>query len=223
MLLRYTGQSDISVGTPMANRRQAELEPMIGFFVNTLVMRTDLSGDPTFVEALRRVREVSLGAYMHQDTPFEKVVEELEPERDLSRSPLFQVMFALQNVPQEHHELEASVSIEPLPIENTTSKFDLSLSISQTEQGRGQAPSLRCILEYSTDLFEAETISRWLRNLQTLLEGVAHNPQARISQFPLLTRSEQEQILGAWNATQEAWQGPQDLCLHQLVEPQAEQ
>ena len=117
LLARYSGQSDISVGTPIANRRQAELEAVIGFFVNTLVMRTDLSANPSFVQVLQRVREVALGAYAHQDIPFEKVVEELEPERDLSRSPLFQVMFVLQHPAKEQAEL-AGVSIKPLVMES---------------------------------------------------------------------------------------------------------
>ncbi|TMC15872.1 MAG: amino acid adenylation domain-containing protein, partial [Chloroflexi bacterium] len=221
LLMRYTGQTDISVGTPIANRRKAELEGLIGFFVNTLVMRTDLSGNPTFLEVLQRVREVCLQAYTNQDLPFEKVVVEIEPERDLSRSPLFQVMLILQNTPLEQGDL-AGVSITPLAVETTTSKFDLTLSLTETEQG------LDCVLEYSTDLFEADTITRILAHFQTLLEGVLQNPQACLSDLPLLTQAEREQILAQgtgptleWNATKTDY--PQDLCVHQIFEQQVEQ
>ncbi len=211
LLARYTGQHDISVGSPIANRRHAEIEEMIGFFVNTLVLRTDLSGNPTFEQILQRVRKVCLGAYVHQDVPFEKVVEELEPERDLSRSPLFQVMFVLHNTPRELGEL-AGVSVKPLSAESQISKFDLTLSMAQTEQG------LRCWLEYNCDLFEPETITRLLLHWQTLLEGVVHNPQAHLSDLPLLTAVEQEQLLVEWNATLADY--PSNLCVHQLFEQQ---
>ncbi|HEY4383256.1 MAG TPA: condensation domain-containing protein, partial [Ktedonobacteraceae bacterium] len=147
LLLRYTGQDDLVVGTPIANRTRQELEGLIGFFVNTLVLRTDLSGHPTFEQVLQRVREVCLGAYAHQDIPFEKVVEELEPERDLSHSALFQVMLILQNTPREQGEL-AGVRLTPLAIESITSKFDLTLTLIEMEAG------LQCSLEYSTELFE---------------------------------------------------------------------
>ena len=213
LLMRYTGQSDICVGTPIANRRQAELEAVIGFFVNTLVVRMDLSGNPTCVQVLQRVREVCLEAYAHQDIPFEKVVEELEPERDLSRSPLFQVMLVLQNVPREQADL-AGVSIRPLAVEGTTSKFDLSLSVAETGQG------LHCSLEYRTDLFEAETITRMLGYWQTLLEGMVHHPQARIAEVPLLTEAERQLLLVEWNTTQRDY--PEGVCVHQHFEQQVE-
>ena len=211
LLHRYTGQQDISVGTPIANRSHVELEEVIGFFVNTLVMRTDLSGNPTFLQVLTKVRHVCLEAYAHQDVPFEKVVEELEPERDLSRSPLFQVMLVLQNAPREQREL-AGMSVKPLAVESTISKFDLTLSVVQTEQG------LHCALEYSTDLFEAETITCMLDHWQTLLQGVVQTPQARLFDLPVLTESEREQLLVEWNATQR--DSPRDLCVHQLFEQQ---
>jgi amino acid adenylation domain-containing protein len=211
LLLRYTGQSDISVGTPIANRRYAEIEGMIGFFVNTLVMRTDLSGNPTFQQVLQRVREVCLGAYAHQDIPFERVVEELAPERNLSLSPLFQVMLVLQNIPRQQEDLDG-LSIRLQEDEYTLSKFDLTLSIEETGQG------LCCALEYNTDLFEPDTIKRLLGHWQTLLEGVVHHPQAHISDLPLLTAGEQEQLLEVWNATLADY--PQGLCVHQLVEQQ---
>ena len=213
LLARYTGQRDIAVGSPIANRRHAEIEGVIGFFVNTLVLRTDLSGDPTFDLVLQRVREVCLGAYAHQDLPFEKVVEELEPERDLSRSPLFQVMLVLQNTPSGQGEL-AGVSVKSLSAESQISKFDLTLSMEETEQG------LRCWLEYNTDLFDASTIARMLSHWQTLLEGVIHNPQVRVSDVPLLTVAELEQLLVQWNATQAA--SSSDPCVHELFEQQVE-
>ncbi len=213
LLARYTGQKEISVGTPIANRHHAEIERVIGFFVNTLVLRTDLSSNPTFLEVLRQVREVCLGAYAHQDVPFEKIVEELEPERDLSRSPLFQVMFVVQNTPPGQGEL-TGVSLEPFSTESQISKFDLTLSMVQREQGLG------CWLEYNTNLFEADTITGMLSHWQRILEGVVDNPQDRVWDLPLLTAAEREQLLVQWNATQT--NAPEDLCLHQLFEQQVE-
>jgi natural product biosynthesis luciferase-like monooxygenase protein/amino acid adenylation domain-containing protein len=211
LLARYTGQTDISVGTPIANRRQAEIEGLIGFFVNTLVMRTDLSGNPTFEQVLQRVRKVCLEAYAHQDLPFEKVVEELVPQRDLSRSQLFQVMLVLQNAPLAQADL-AGVRVEPWDVETLTSKFDLTLSITQTDQG------LSCALEYSTDLFELQTITCLLGHWQTLLQGIITNPQVCLSDLPLLTDDEREHLLGVWNGTRTAY--PHNLCIHQLFEQQ---
>jgi amino acid adenylation domain-containing protein len=213
LLARYTGQRDISVGTPIANRRHAEIEGVIGLFVNMLVLRTDFTDDPTFDLVLQRVREVCLGAYAHQDLPFEKVVEELVPERDLSRSPLFQVMLVLQNAPQARADL-AGVRVEPWDVETITSKFDLTLSIIQTDQG------LSCALEYNRDLFEPETIIRMLSHWQTVLAGVVHNPQVRLSAVPLLTEAERVLMLEKWNATQREY--PQELCVHELFEQQVE-
>jgi amino acid adenylation domain-containing protein len=211
LLARYTGQHDISVGTPIANRRQAESEGIIGFFVNTLVMRTDLSGDPSFVELLQRVRKISLEAYAHQDVPFESVVEAIEPARDLSRSPLFQVMFVLQKMPHSEEEL-TGVRLSPLRVEQISSKFDMSLFVTESEQG------LACTLEYNTNLFEAETINRFLDHWQILLEGAVENPQARLFELPLLTVSEQEQLLSTWNATQRTY--PHESSLQALFEQQ---
>ncbi|HKG78816.1 MAG TPA: condensation domain-containing protein, partial [Pyrinomonadaceae bacterium] len=151
LLYRYTGQADIVVGSPIAGRTRAEVEHLIGFFVNTLVLRTDLSGGPSFRELLGRVRETALGAYAHQDVPFEKLVEELQPERDLSRSPLFQVMFALQNAPQESLRLEG-LTLSRVRVETEIAKFDLLLNMEDTEQG------IKGALEYNTDLFERETV-----------------------------------------------------------------
>jgi amino acid adenylation domain-containing protein len=212
LLSRYTGQEEIVVGTPIANRNRAETEPLIGFFVNTLVMRTDISGDPSFEQLLGRVREVALGAYAHQDLPFEKLVEELQPERDLSRSPLFQVMFILQNAPQG--ELAAQgLRFGSIEVQGGTAKFDLTLAAGESE-GR-----LRCEVEYRTGLFDASTIKRMLGHFETLLEGVAARPEQRVSELPLLTGVEREQVLAEWNDTRRAY--PEGLCIHELFEAQA--
>jgi amino acid adenylation domain-containing protein len=212
LLARYSGQSDISVGSPIANRRYTELQDVIGFFANTLVLRTNLAGEPGFVEVLRRVCEVCLGAYAHQDVPFEQVVEALEPVRDLSRSPLFQVFFALQNAPHELAEL-ADMQMRNLDMERTVSKFDLTLTISETGQG------LSCSLEYNTDLFEYETIERMLGHWQTLLAGIVREPQQSIWLLPLLTPPERAQ-LNDWKRIYADF--PRELCLPQLFEQQVQ-
>ncbi|MBW4546344.1 MAG: amino acid adenylation domain-containing protein [Symplocastrum torsivum CPER-KK1] len=213
-LYRYTGQEDMIVGTPIAGRNQMEAEGLIGFFVNTLALRTYLTGNPSFQELLGRVREVALGAYAHQDLPFEKLVEELQPERDRSRTPLFQVMFVLQNTPTSALELPG-LTVSSLNIDSKTAKFDLTLFMIETAQG------LRASLEYNTDLFNAATITRMLGNFQTLLEGIVANPQQRLSDLPLLTAAEQHQLLVEWNNTTKEY--PQDKCIHQLFEAQVEQ
>jgi amino acid adenylation domain-containing protein len=214
LLYRYTGQDDICVGSPIANRNRSETEGLIGFFVNTLVLRTHLAGNLSFQELLERVREVALGAYAHQDLPFEQLVEALQPERSLSHQPLFQVMFALQNAPTEALELPG-LTLSSLEIDTATAKFDLTLSMEDTPQG------LMGSLEYSTDLFDATTISRMLEHLQTLLEGIVANPQQRLADLPLLTEAERQQLLVEWNRT--AMDYPKDVCVHQLFEAQVEQ
>jgi amino acid adenylation domain-containing protein len=213
LLYRYTGQDDIVIGSPIANRNRAEIEGLIGFFVNTLVLRANFSGNPTFKEMLAQVRETALGAYAHQDLPFEKLVEELKPERSLSHSPLFQVMFVLQNARDTGGSFEG-LRASRAPIGAETAKFDLLLSIAEdTERLRGS-------LEYSTDLFEGTTIDRLLGHFQILLEGVIGNPEQRISNLPLLTQAEQHQLLVEWNNTQRDY--PKDKCIHQLFEEQVE-
>ncbi|MDZ7967789.1 MAG: amino acid adenylation domain-containing protein [Nostoc sp. DedSLP03] len=213
LLYRYTGQSDILVGSPIANRDRSEIEGLIGFFVNTLVMRTNLAGNPSFSELLLRVREVALGAYSHQNLPFEMLVEALQPERDLGHTPLFQVVFNLQNAPVQEVKL-AGLTVSSLPVESTTTKIDLGLSMENTTQG------LMGMWEYNTDLFNASTIERMTGHFVTLLEGIVANPQQQISQLPLLTKSEQQQLLVDWNNTQADY--PQDKCIHQLFEQQVE-
>ncbi|MDZ8257987.1 non-ribosomal peptide synthetase [Nostoc sp. ChiQUE01b] len=209
LLYRYTGQEDILVGTPIANRDRTELEGLIGFFVNTLVMRTDLAGNPSFNELLPRLREMALSAYAHQDLPFEMLVEALQPERDLSHTPLFQVMFVLLNAPMSEIEL-TGLSVSGLPIGITTAKFDLTLTMENTPNG------LFGWWEYNTDLFDSSTIERMTGHFLTLLEAIVANPSERISQLPMLKASEQQQLLVEWNDTQVDY--PQDKCIHQLFE-----
>jgi amino acid adenylation domain-containing protein/non-ribosomal peptide synthase protein (TIGR01720 family) len=212
LLYRYTGTGDIVVGSPIANRDRSELESLIGFFVNTLVLRTNLSDNPTFRELLGRVREVTLGAYDHQDLPFDLLVEELKPQRDLSHTPLFQVMFVLQNAPMSAVEL-SGLTLQALQTESSTAKFDLTLLMEETESG------IRGALEYNTDLFDAATIARMAEHLQTLLAGIVANPEQQIAQLPLLTANEQHQLL-AWNQTYAEYS--LNRCIHELFEEQVE-
>ncbi|BAY93738.1 MULTISPECIES: non-ribosomal peptide synthetase [unclassified Tolypothrix] len=214
LLYRYTQQEDIAVGSPIANRNRSELEGLIGFFVNSLVLRTDLSGNPTFRELLNRVREVTLGGYAHQDLPFEKLVEELHPERDLSHHPLFQVVFSLQNTPIEALELPG-LKLSLFEFDSKTAKFDLEFHLWQDlETLKGQ-------VVYSTDLFDQNTITRMVGHFQTLLESIVVNSKQRLSDLPLLTEGEQQQLLIDWNNTQKSY--PHNKCFHQLFEAQVEQ
>ena len=214
LLSRYSGQEDVSVGAPIAGRNRVEVEGLAGMFVNTLVLRTDLSGNPTFQELLRRVREVTLGAYAHQDLPFEKLVEELRPERNLSHSPLFQAMFVLQNAPASPLALP-EVTIEAIAIDSSTTKFDLTLSLHETADG------LRGSLAYNTDLFDEATARRLIGHYFTLLEGIVADPDGRVGELPLLTEPERRQLLIDWNDT--ATDYPRDQCIHELFEDQASQ
>ena len=213
LLHRYTGQDDIAVGSPIAGRTRTELEGLIGFFVNTVVLRTDFAGNPSFRDLLSRVREVALGAYAHQDVPFEKVVEELQPERNLSRSPFFQVMFALQNDPRETGKL-AGLTVDPFDIHSGTAKFDVLLSLREDPAG------LAAAIEYRSDLFELSTINRMLEHFQTLLKGIVADPDRRLSDLPLLTEAERHQVLVEWNNTEADY--PTDNCIHELLESQVE-
>jgi amino acid adenylation domain-containing protein len=195
ILHRYTGLTDVAVGTPIANRTEIEAEAMIGLFANTLVLRADLGGDPTFRELLRRVRDVALGAYAHQDFPFEQVVEMVKPPRDMSHSPLFQAMFILQNTPLETTEL-AGVRLSYVEIRTGSAKTDLTLEIWEGPGGLGGH------LEYNTDLFEADTVRRLGGHLERLLAGIVDNPGQRISRLPLLGAAERRRITVEWNATE---------------------
>ncbi len=227
LLYRYTQQEDIVLGSPIANRNRSEIEGLIGFFVNTLVLRTDLSGNPTFQELLARVREVTLGAYAHQDLPFEKLVEELHPERSLSRHPLFQVVFGFENAPMEALELPG-LTLSSLNIEVKTTRFDLEFLLWQgSEDFRSfwgerweHSQGIRGVVVYNTDLFDEGTISRMLGHFRTLLEGIVANPQVRIANLPLLSDAERHQLLVEWNDTFADY--PQDRCIHQLFEEQVE-
>jgi len=203
LLARYSGQQTFAVGTLVANRTRLECEGLIGFFVNILVLRADLSGQPTFRRLLAQVREVALGAYAHQDVPFEHLVDVLQPERDMSRSPLCQVLFQVQNLDRSIQETDLlpGLTLHPLQVEGTTSKFDLSCHVVESQQG------LHCVLEYNTDLFAPATIERMQTHFQTLLEGVVQDPQTRISDLPMLTEAEREQLLVAWNDTKTDYQG----------------
>ncbi len=212
LLRRHAGQEDIVVGTPVANRNRTELEPLIGFFVNTLVLRTDLSGDPSFRELLGRVRDVTLGAFAHQDVPFEKLVEELQPERDTSRTPLFQVMFSLQNAPPPPPRM-GGVEVGALEDVATVSLFDLSLDVTERADG------LLCALEYNTDLFDDSTAGRMLDQFVVLLDAATADPTARLGRLPLLAEDERRRILFDWNDT--AREFPHDRCVHELFEEQA--
>ncbi|UNU27128.1 non-ribosomal peptide synthetase [Microcoleus vaginatus] len=213
LLYRYTGQTDILVGSPIANRNRSEVEALIGFFVNTLVLRSDLNGNPTFRELLRSVREVALGAYAHQDVPIEKLVEELQPERDLSYSPLFQVGFALQNGLTQTLELPG-LTLNSHEIDTGTANFDLMLFLEETERG------LIATWEYSTNLFQPSTIARMQGHFQILLEGIIANADTRISELPLLSDRDRHQLLVEWNNTQVDY--PKDSTIHQLFEAQVD-
>ncbi|MBV9772340.1 MAG: amino acid adenylation domain-containing protein, partial [Gemmatimonadetes bacterium] len=214
LLARYTGEDDVVVGSPIAGRTRGETEGMIGFFVNTLALRADLSGDPSFRELLARVRGETLGAYDHQDLPFERLVDELGVERDLSRSPLFQVMFALQNTSTGELALPG-VEAAALERGETTSEFDLTLSLAEGEDG------LAGVVEYATDLFDAATIERMMEHFRTLLEGVAAGADRRVSALPLLTDAARAE-LAALESAPAAAAIPSDRCVHELFEAQVE-
>ncbi|MBD2092816.1 amino acid adenylation domain-containing protein [Microcoleus sp. FACHB-1515] len=228
LLHRYSGQTNIAIGSPIANRHRSELEGLIGFLVNSLVLRSNLEGNPTFLELLDRVREVTLAAYAHQDLPFEKLVEELQPVRNLSQNPLFQVVFALQNTPIEQLELPG-LTLSSIEFETKTTRFDLELYVWKCTDnfrnlwgtGWQQTDGLRGVIVYNTDLFEADAIAALRQHFQTLLEGIVANPNARLSALPLLTQQAQKALIDRWENTQSEY--PTRLCIHQQVELQVEQ
>lgn len=211
LLFRYSHRQDICVGTPVANRKCLEVESLIGFFVNTLVLRSDLSGNPQFYELLSQVRNTVLDAQNHQDLPFEQLVETLHPERNLSYSPLFQVMFVLQNQTGQALNL-ADLDIGTIDDESNIAKFDLTLHIKDDNE------KLSGGFEYNTGLFDASTIARLAGHYVVLLQGIVDAPQSRLYQLPLLTPEERKQILVDWNSTRVAY--PMDQCLHGLFETQ---
>lgn len=215
LLYRYTGQEDFTIGAPIANRNRVELESLIGFFVNTLVLRANMEGNPSFRELLSRVKEVTLGAYAHQDLPFEKLVEELKLERDLSYNPLFQVMFALQNAPMSALE-NLELTLSPLEVDQQTAQFDLTLNVWETQKG------LSGFFEYNTDLFAADTICRMEQHLQILLAAIVEQPEQQISNLSLLPSAEEHQLLVWGKAESEPSKYEVNCCLHQLFESQVE-
>ncbi len=212
LMLRYSGQEDVVVGSPIAGRNRLELETLIGCFVNTLALRTDLSGNPTFRDLLGRVRETTLGAYTHQDLPFERLVQELHPKRDPSRAPVFQVMFALQQGPATLR-LEG-LDTRTLEPDNPTAKFDLTFSVVAGEE------AAKTSIEYNTDIFRSATIRRMLGHWTPLLEGIAADSSRRVMELPLLSEDERLRLLVEWNDTKAEY--PQDCCVHQLFEAQVQ-
>ena len=228
LLHRYTGQTDLAIGSPIANRHRSELEGLIGFLVNSLVLRTNLAGDPTFQELLERVREVTLAAYAHQDLPFEKLVEELQPVRSLSQNPLFQVVFALQNTPMEQLSLPGLV-LHPVELETKTARFDLELYLWKSGDnfrnlwGKQwqQSDGLRGIIIYNTERFNSSIITSLLHHFQTLLEGIVANPKTPLSKLPLIPIEAQQNLLRHWQNTKSSY--PADVCIHELFEAQVKQ
>ncbi|MGZ5581455.1 MAG: amino acid adenylation domain-containing protein, partial [Methylobacter sp.] len=211
-LSRYSGQTDIVIGCPIANRTQSQTENLIGFFVNTLALRMQIDAEQSFSELLTQVRKTALEAYSHQDIPFEALVEKINPSRSLSHSPLFQVMFVLQNAPEEAPDLRG-LNITPIESEHATAKFDLTLSADERDG------AFVCNWEYNTDLFRQETIGLISERFQVLLEGIVAEPEQSIAQLPLLTVAEQ-QLLQAWNRTENDY--PKDRTIADLFQIQAE-
>lgn len=212
LLYRYTGQDDLLIGTATAGRKRPEVQRLMGFFLNTLMLRTNLSGNPTFRELLAQVREVALSAVAHEDVPFEYLVKELQPERNLSQNPLFQVLLTLE--PPLTILPSSGWTLTQMDVTVGASKFDLSLELDDRAEG------LIGRFEYNTDLFDAATIERMVDHWQMLLEGIVANPAQRLKELPLLTQAERQQFLVEWNATQTPY--PHDSCVHQLFEEQVE-
>ena len=212
LLHRYVRHDDIVVGSAIAGRVRAETEDLLGCFVNTLALRTDLSGNPTFRETIARVREVTLGAYAHQDLPFERLVAEIRPDRHASHTPLFQVMFSLQSAEVGELHLDG-LSVSPVDLPTGGSKVDLLLAIGEYDG------ALRASLEYNTDLFDAITIERMCGHFETLLEAAMENPDAHLAELPMLDTPERQQVLVEWNST--ATEYPQ-RSLQELFEEQVE-
>jgi amino acid adenylation domain-containing protein len=200
LLSRYSGQSDISVGSAVAGREHKQLEELMGYFANTLVLRTDLGGNPTFRELLERVRAACLGAYDHQDTPFEQLVDELQPSRDLSYTPLFQALFVLDDSLEASNRLGELV-IDPFEVENKVARTDLTLWARRDRGGLGLT------FEYATDLFDRDTIERMLSNFEVLLESIVAAPDTRLSQLGLLTADERDCVVSGWNDTRAPYPG----------------
>ena len=211
LLGRYSGQSDITVGSPIAGRSRTETEGLIGVFINTLVLRSDLSGQPNSIELLQRVKETTLEAFANQDVPFEKLVEVLLPQRELTRSPLFQVLFVLQNVPWTVLQLGAAKMLA-FDVDSGAAQFEMSLVLEETDSG------MEGSIVYNTGLFEAATVARIIDHYRMLLSGIVANPSQPIAMLPLMTVQERKQVIEEWNRT--GAQYPLDKCVHELFEEQ---
>ncbi len=214
LLYRYSGQEDFTIGTPVANRNRSEIEPLIGFFVNTLVLRSSINSERSFRHHLRLVKKIAMDALDHQDMPFEKLVDTLQPEREMNHTPLFQVMFSMQRSDIQEMKLEG-LSYRPFAIETETAKFDLNLEIVE------HTNRMVAIFEYKTSLFKEETIQRMMTHFTTLLETISRDPDQNIAQLPMLNKAEQKNILKLLTAPKLEY--PQTECLHQSIEKQAEQ
>ncbi|TCP66050.1 non-ribosomal peptide synthetase [Baia soyae] len=210
LMYRYTRQEDILIASPIANRTRSEWEKVVGFFANTLVLRTDLSGDPSFRELLKRVQQVTLSAFSNQDVPFEQIVEKLMPNRDLSMNPIFQIMFNLVELPEETEFY--GLQTEFLDIDNGTTKFDFEVQLTENRDG------IHGRFEYSTDLFDEATIQRMIVHYHTLLEEIVQDPAQSIATVNLLQEDERHLLLHEWNDTDADY--PADMCLHHLFEEQ---
>ena len=206
VLYRYTGQTDILVGTPVANRNRMEIEPLIGFFVNTLVLRTQLHGESSFRELLQQVREVVLGAQAHQELPFERLVQELAPERSLSHAPLFQVMLVLDNMPARRLELPG-LQLQTIGEDSATAKFDLTLALST----KSESGELNGVIEYNTELFDAARMVRLAEHFSALLTAVVADAEQPLARLPLLSEAERHRLLVEWNNTDSARSS--DVCM----------
>jgi non-ribosomal peptide synthetase component F len=196
LLQRYSGQGEVVIGTPIANRNRAEIEGLIGFFVNMLVLRVKVGEEMSYEELVKEVREVCLGAYEHQDLPFEKLVEELQPERDPGRNPLFQVTFVELNALETKHHLGKASEVSAIAATSEATKFDLQIDVKET-QG-----ILQVLAEYSSDLYEEETIRRMLGHYERLLRSAVADPKRRIGELELLSAEERGQLVEEWNATE---------------------
>ena len=211
LLARYSGQHDFVVGTPVANRNRPEIEDVVGCFVNIVLLRLDLSGAPSVSELIARVRRICLDAFAHQELPFDRLVEELHPARDLGRNPLFQVMFALHNAPERPLEL-AGLGVSALEVDPGAAKVDLALQLQETPQG------LAASFEYATDLFDEASVARMAAHWRVLLEEMVAGRERSVAQLPLLTAPERR-ALADWNRTEAP---SPDGCLHTQIEAQAE-
>jgi amino acid adenylation domain-containing protein len=213
LLYRWSGQDDMLIGTPVSGRSRTELEPLIGYFSNSVVLRLSLSGDPTFRELLQQTKEVALAAYSHQHLPFEKLVTEMQPQRDLSYSPMYQVMFSVG----EHKDLGIDLpgmEIAPIVIDRGVAKFDMTLGMTELRH------DLMCNIEYCSSLFEPSTMERLAHHFQNLLQGVVTNPDQHISQLPLLLAEDRHKFLFTWNETHREY--PRDIFVPYLLERNAE-